>query len=262
MVEPTRPVRRRIRAIRAFRARGVLHLLVVVLVVGSGTLGALSAQGALILDGTTIRVVAPARGAVSEQMAAAQNGEITIELQPHSGADATSATGAMDAMDGTRVLSTPAPEPVAAIPLPAPPPVRSGSVGTSLPWAGPTGYVDGDGSLTWPVPGGYVSQYFWGGHQAVDIAHAYGGAVLAADTGTVVSAGWQNNGGGLVVTIQHSDGRVTGYNHLGAVLVSAGQGVVRGEQIATVGCTGICTGPHVHFAVIVNGVLVNPLRYL
>ena len=262
MVEPTRPVRRRIRAIRAFLARGVLHLLVVVLVAGSATLGALSAQGALTLDGTTIRVVAPARGAVSEQMAAAQNGEITIDLRPPSGADATSATGAMDAMDGTRVLATPAPEPVAAIPLPAPPPVRSGSVGTSLPWAGPTGYVDGDGSLTWPVPGGYVSQYFWGGHQAVDIAHAYGGAVLAADTGTVVSAGWQNNGGGLVITIQHSDGRVTGYNHLGAVLVSAGQGVVRGEQIATVGCTGICTGPHVHFAVIVNGVMVNPLRYL
>ena len=259
MVEPPRPVRRRIRAIRAFLVRGVLHLLVVVLVAGSATLGALSAQGALNPDGSAIRVVAPARGAVSEQMAAIQDGEITIDLQPPSGAEAT---GAMDATDGTRVLSTPAPEPVAAIPLPAPPPVRSGAVGTSLPWAGPTGYVDGDGSLSWPVPGGYVSQYFWGGHQAVDIAHAYGGAVIAADTGTVVAAGWQTNGGGLGVTIQHSDGRVTGYNHLGSVLVSAGQGVVRGEQIATVGCTGICTGPHVHFAVIVNGVLVNPLRYL
>jgi murein DD-endopeptidase MepM/ murein hydrolase activator NlpD len=249
-------VRRRIRAIRAFLARGVLHLLVVVLVAGSATLGALSAQGALNPDGSAIRVVAPARGAVSEQMAAIQDGEITIDLQPPSGAEATGA------MDATRVLSTPAPEPVAAIPLPAPPPVRSGAVGTSLPWAGPTGYVDGDGSLSWPVPGGYVSQYFWGGHQAVDIAHAYGGAVIAADTGTVVAAGWQTNGGGLGVTIQHSDGRVTGYNHLGSVLVSAGQGVVRGEQIATVGCTGICTGPHVHFAVIVNGILVNPLRYL
>jgi murein DD-endopeptidase MepM/ murein hydrolase activator NlpD len=256
LVDPPRPVRRRIRAIRAFLARGVLHLLVVVLVAGSATLGALSAQGALTPDLTTMRVVAPARGAVSEQMAAIQDGQITIDLQPPSGAEAT------DVTDGTRVLSTPAPEPVAAIPLPVPPPVRSGAVGTSLPWAGPTGYVDGDGSLTWPVPGGYVSQYFWGGHQAVDIAHAYGGAVIAADTGTVVSAGWQNNGGGLGVTIAHSDGRVTGYNHLGAVLVSAGQGVVRGEQIATVGCTGICTGPHVHFAVIVNDVLVNPLRYL
>jgi murein DD-endopeptidase MepM/ murein hydrolase activator NlpD len=52
------------------------------------------------------------------------------------------------------------------------------------------------------------------------------------------------------------------YNHLGSLLVSAGQGVIRGQQIAYVGCSGWCTGPHVHFAVIVNGVLVNPLRYL
>ena len=253
MVEPSRSVRRRIRAIRAVLARGVLHVLVVVLVAGSATLGALSAQGVLTLDGASIQVVAPARGAVSEQLAAAEDGAISINLQP-------SAEG--EPMEGIRVMPTPEPAPVAAIPLPAPPPVRSGSVGTSLPWAGPTGYVDGDGTLSWPVPGGYVSQYFWGGHQAIDIAHAYGGAVVAADTGTVVSAGWMSNGGGLVVTIQHADGRVTGYNHLGAVLVSPGQGVVRGEQIATVGCTGICTGPHVHFAVIVNGVLVNPLRYL
>ncbi|MGH2463043.1 MAG: M23 family metallopeptidase [Candidatus Limnocylindria bacterium] len=246
-------MRRRIRAIRAVLARGILHLLVVVLLAGSATVGALSAQGALTVDGPTIRVIAPARGAVSEQLAAAQDGEISIELVP---------SEAGEPMTEIRVMPTPAPAPVAAIPLPAPPPVRSGSVGTSLPWAGPTGYIDGDGSLAWPVPGGYVSQYFWSGHQAVDIAHAYGGAVVAADTGTVVSAGWQNNGGGLVITIQHSDGRVTSYNHLGAVLVSPGQGVVRGEQIATVGCTGICTGPHVHFVVIVNGVLVNPLRFL
>jgi murein DD-endopeptidase MepM/ murein hydrolase activator NlpD len=231
---------------------------VVVLVAGSATVGVLSAQGVLTFDESSIRVVTPARGAVSEQVAAAQdglseNGEFSIDLQPPTPGDP---------MEGTRVVPTPAPAPVAAIPLPVPPPVRSGSVGTSLPWSGPTGYVDGDGSLSWPVPGGYISQYFWGGHQAVDIAHSYGGAVLAADTGTVVSAGWMNNGGGLVITIQHSDGRVTGYNHLGSVLVSPGQGVVRGEQIATVGCTGICTGPHVHFLVIVNDVLVNPLRYL
>jgi murein DD-endopeptidase MepM/ murein hydrolase activator NlpD len=231
---------------------------VVVLVVGSATVGALSAQGVLTFDESSIRVVTPARGAVSEQVAAAQDGvtqdgEINITLQPPTPGDP---------MEGTRVVPTPAPPPVTAITLPAPPPVRSGSVGTSLPWSGPTGYVEGDGTLSWPVPGGYISQYFWGGHQAVDIAHSYGGAVLAADTGTVVSAGWTNNGGGLVITIQHADGRMTGYNHLGSVLVSPGQGVVRGEQIATVGCTGICTGPHVHFLVVVDGVLVNPLRYL
>ena len=250
MVDPTRPARRRI---RAFPARGIPHLVVVALVAGSVTLGVLTAQGVVSLDGTSIRIVPSAWGAVSEQTAALQDGEITINLSPPTEGDV---------MDSSRSVPTPAPAPVAAIPLPAPPPVRSGSVGASLPWEGPTGYVDGDGSLTWPVPGGYVSQYFWGGHQALDIAHAAGGPVLAADSGTVLSAGWMDNGGGLVIMIQHSDGRVTGYNHLGSVLVTAGQGVLRGDQIATVGCTGICTGPHVHFQVIVNGVLVNPLRYL
>jgi hypothetical protein len=259
LVDRPRPVRRRIRALRALLFRGILHSVVVVLVVGSASVGALSAQGVLTFDENAIRVVNPARGAVSEQVAAAQdgvvtqNGEITINIAPPTPGDP---------MEGTRVVPTPEPAPVTAIALPVPPPVRSGAVGTSLPWAGPTGYVEGDGSLSWPVPGGYISQYFWAGHQAVDIAHSYGSAVLAADTGTVVSAGWMNNGGGLVITIQHPDGKVTGYNHLGSVLVSPGQGVLRGEQIATVGCTGICTGPHVHFAVIVDGVLVNPLRFL
>jgi murein DD-endopeptidase MepM/ murein hydrolase activator NlpD len=248
------------RWIHAFPSRGLPHLLVVGLVVGSVMVGVLTAQGVLALDETGIRVVTTARGAVSEQVAAAADEQVAFELTP-------SPEGAVmdgsDAMDELRVEPTPPPAPVAAIPLPAPPPVRSGSIATpSLPWAGPTGYVDGDGSLSWPVPGGYISQYFWSGHKALDIAHSYGSAVVAADAGTVTSAGWMNNGGGLVVMIQHSDGRVTGYNHLGSILVSAGQVVARGQQVARVGCTGICTGPHVHFQVIVNGVLVNPLRYL
>jgi len=250
LVDPSRPVRRRIRAIPA---RGIPHVAVVALVAASVVVGVLSAQG--LLNATSIRPVAAVLGAVSEQAAAQQDPGFSVDIAP-----TTDYEG--DVMDGTRAIPTPMPEPVAAIPLPAPPPVRSGGVGASLPWAGATGYVDGDGSLLWPVPGGYISQYFWSGHLAIDIAHAAGGAVVAADTGTVTSAGWMNNGGGLVVMIQHSDGRVTGYNHLGSILVSAGQSVMRGEQIAVVGCTGICTGPHVHFQVIVNGVLVNPLRFL
>lgn len=250
LVDPSRPLRRRIRAIPA---RGIPHVAVVALVVASMGVGVLSAQG--LLDPSSIRPFASVLGAVSEQAAAEQDPGFSIDIQP-------STENEGDVMDGTRAIPTPIPAPVAAIPLPAPPPVRSGAVGASLPWAGSTGYVAGDGSLAWPVPGGYISQYFWSGHLAVDIAHGAGGAVVAADTGTVTSAGWMNNGGGLVVMIQHSDGRVTGYNHLGGILVTAGQAVMRGEQIATVGCTGICTGPHVHFQVIVNGVLVNPLRFL
>jgi murein DD-endopeptidase MepM/ murein hydrolase activator NlpD len=54
----------------------------------------------------------------------------------------------------------------------------------------------------------------------------------------------------------------TVYNHLGSIWVSPGQAVARGQGIGGVGCTGICTGPHVHFEVIVGGYKVNPLRYL
>lgn len=261
MVDSSRPVRRRRRRrSHATAARGISHLAVVALLTGSVSFGVLASQGIIALDATSFEVVAPARGAVSEQAAAAQDGSFTVELEPE-------VVGAVesDPMAETRVLPTPAPEAPVAIILPPPPPTvrSSGSpAGTSYPWSGPTGYVEGDGSLTWPVPGGYVSQYFWSGHQGLDIANTAGNPVVAADTGTVVSAGWQSNGGGIVITIQHSDGRTTVYNHLGATLVSAGQGIVRGQQIAVVGCTGWCTGPHVHFVVIVNGVIVNPLRYL
>ena len=118
------------------------------------------------------------------------------------------------------------------------------------------------GALAWPVPGGTISQYFHAGHLALDIAAPYGSRVNAADGGTVTWAGWKNNGGGLVVTIDHGNGIVTVYNHLGSIWVSPGTVVARGAGIAGVGCTGMCTGPHVHFEVIVNGVITNPLRYL
>jgi murein DD-endopeptidase MepM/ murein hydrolase activator NlpD len=239
------------------------HLVVVALVVGSVSVGVLTARGIISINGTGFQIVAPARGAISEQTAAVQDTPVTIEIEPETPVTPVTAEAADgDLMAETRTLPTPAPEVPVAIILPAPPPVRSGAVGPSLPSAGPTGYVDGDGSLTWPVPGGYVSQYFWSGHLGVDIAHAAGGAVVAADTGTVTQAGWVDNGGGMVITIAHADGRTTQYNHLGTILVSAGQGVVRGQQIAQVGCSGWCTGPHVHFVTIVNGVIVNPLRFL
>jgi murein DD-endopeptidase MepM/ murein hydrolase activator NlpD len=116
--------------------------------------------------------------------------------------------------------------------------------------------------LAWPVPGGSVSQYFHGGHRAIDIAAPYGSTVVAAAEGRVTWAGWRNNGGGLVVAIDHGNGLVTRYNHLGSIWVGPGQWVARGQGIAGVGCTGICTGPHVHFETILNGVAINPLRLM
>jgi murein DD-endopeptidase MepM/ murein hydrolase activator NlpD len=117
------------------------------------------------------------------------------------------------------------------------------------------------GRLAWPVPGGAISQYFHAGHLALDIAAPYGSMVVAAQSGIVTWSGWRNNGGGYVISIDHGNGMTTVYNHLGNLWVSSGAYVAAGQGIGAVGCTGICTGPHVHFEVIVNGIIDNPQRY-
>lgn len=107
-----------------------------------------------------------------------------------------------------------------------------------------------------------ITQYYSSHHRAIDIAARYGSPVMAAADGIVTWAGWRSNGGGYVVAIDHGFGIVTFYNHLSRILVQRDQKVVDGQIIGRVGCTGICTGPHVHFAVEVNGIWVNPLRFL
>lgn len=156
---------------------------------------------------------------------------------------------------------TPVPVDPAATPLPGPNRIAVGT--TERPLAPVVAVVAPvGGPLAWPVPAGSVTQYFHAGHLAIDIAGSYGSSVVAAEAGVVTSAGWRNNGGGLVIVIDHGNGIQTLYNHLGSIWVNAGQAVARGQGIAGVGCTGICTGPHVHFEVVVNGVIQNPMRYL
>jgi murein DD-endopeptidase MepM/ murein hydrolase activator NlpD len=159
-------------------------------------------------------------------------------------------------------LATPVPIDPDATPLAAP--STASNVGSTTSSAGTTTRVAAPASaaLVWPVVGGSISQYFHAGHLALDIAASYGNTVVAAQAGTVTSAGWRNNGGGNVISIDHGNGMITVYNHLGSIWVSPGQYVSASQGIGGVGCTGICTGPHVHFEVIVNGVIDNPLRYL
>ena len=159
-------------------------------------------------------------------------------------------------------LPTPVPVDPDATPLAAPQTGVGATANVRSPTVRVAQPVPTNGALVWPVPNGAISQYYHAGHLALDIAAPYGSTVVAAKAGTVTWAGWRNNGGGYVVAIDHGGGMQTVYNHLGSIWVGLGQYVVAGQGIGGVGCTGLCTGPHVHFEVIVNGVIDNPLRYL
>jgi len=98
-------------------------------------------------------------------------------------------------------------------------------------------------------------------HKGVDWAVPTGTPVYASCGGTVIKAGW-GSGYGYCVYISHPDGRVTRYGHLSKVLVSAGQSVSQGQRIALSGNTGVSTGPHLHFEILIGGSQVNPLKYI
>lgn len=122
-----------------------------------------------------------------------------------------------------------------------------------------------------PISGGRLSSQFGrrsaptrgasSYHKGVDWATPVGTAVIASSGGVVAKAGW-GSGYGYVVYINHPDGKQTRYGHLSKVLVSAGQTVSQGQKIALSGNTGVSTGPHIHFEILVNGSQVNPLKYL
>lgn len=128
----------------------------------------------------------------------------------------------------------------------------------------------GGGQLLWPVSGPVTSDFGWRTspishtrefHAGIDIAAPYGARVHAADDGVVVFVGAMS-GYGNVVAVDHGGGLATTYNHLSASYVAEGERVARGASIAAVGCTGYCTGPHLHFEVRINGRPVDPLPYL
>ena len=98
-------------------------------------------------------------------------------------------------------------------------------------------------------------------HKGVDWATPVGTAVVASNGGVVTRAGW-GQGYGYCVYIHHADGRDTRYGHLSKVLVKVGQTVSQGQKIALSGNTGVSTGPHLHFEILIGGSQVDPLKYL
>jgi murein DD-endopeptidase MepM/ murein hydrolase activator NlpD len=122
---------------------------------------------------------------------------------------------------------------------------------------GPTG----TGSFIWPTPLHYLSGYDYNpslGHPAIDIAGDTGHGIVASDTGVVVYAGWNNYGYGNVIVIDHGNDWQTLYAHLSQVNVGCGQAVFQGNLIGLMGCTGNCSGSHLHFEVRYGDGFVNP----
>lgn len=122
----------------------------------------------------------------------------------------------------------------------------------------------------WPVTG-FVSSSFGqrnspfgrGGqfHKGLDISNRIGTPVVAPAEGTVIMAGLDGAYGNSV-EIEHGGGIVTKYAHLQKSVVKSGQYVKRGETLGYIGMTGRTTGPHLHYEVRLNGVPVNPMRYI
>ncbi|HIK27880.1 MAG TPA: peptidoglycan DD-metalloendopeptidase family protein [Oscillatoriaceae cyanobacterium M7585_C2015_266] len=118
----------------------------------------------------------------------------------------------------------------------------------------------------WPAKGELTSGYGWRWgrmHNGIDIAAPIGTPIVAAASGVVIYAGWNDGGYGNLVEILHPDGSISRYAHNERILVRQGQSVEQGQQIAEMGSTGFSTGPHCHFEIHLPGQgAQNPLAFL
>lgn len=133
--------------------------------------------------------------------------------------------------------------------------VVAGPGSCQVPEGGPVGST----AFIWPSANHYLSGFdFVSWHLGIDIAANTGDPVWAADSGTVVYAGWNDSGYGNMVLIDHNNGYVTAYGHLSAIYVTCGSSIYQGQALGAAGSTGNTTGPHIHFEVRQNGGFINP----
>jgi murein DD-endopeptidase MepM/ murein hydrolase activator NlpD len=126
------------------------------------------------------------------------------------------------------------------------------------------------GNMVWPVSGPISSPFGWRTHPVykdrrfhagIDIAAPMGQPIAAAASGTVISAGMRSGYGNMVV-VDHGGGLATVYAHMSSIGAREGASLAQGQQLGRVGCTGVCTGPHLHFEVRQNGEPKNPTLWL
>ncbi|HJF27005.1 MAG TPA: M23 family metallopeptidase [Acinetobacter lwoffii] len=120
-----------------------------------------------------------------------------------------------------------------------------------------------------PLPNARVSSNYGGrtmggraeNHSGLDLAAPSGTPIYATGPGIVTKSGW-GTGYGQYVEINHGNGYLTRYAHASRLIARVGDRVAAGEHIANVGCTGRCTGPHLHYEVVKDGQRKNPSTYL
>jgi virulence factor Mce-like protein len=129
---------------------------------------------------------------------------------------------------------------------------------------GPSDVPVSEEGFIWPLDGPITSPYGprWGRmHTGIDIDGVTGQPVVASADGTVVLAAYYSGYGNAVI-IDHGNGFSTLYGHLSSIDVDTGDEVRQGQVVGAVGCTGNCTGDHLHFEIRIDGVPIDPLPYL
>jgi murein DD-endopeptidase MepM/ murein hydrolase activator NlpD len=125
-------------------------------------------------------------------------------------------------------------------------------------------------SFGWPVSGPITSPFGmrtdplgrgFRMHTGIDIGAPMGSTITASAGGRIIYAGWEGGYGNTII-IDHGGATSTLYAHLSQIFISQGQDVQRGQAIGAVGCTGNCTGPHLHFEIRLNGVPTDPTARL
>lgn len=114
--------------------------------------------------------------------------------------------------------------------------------------------------LIWPVRN-TINTPFGGGHDGIDIEGLTGDPIVAAGSGRITFAGDDGDGYGTKIVINHGSGVSTLYSHLNSMKVTEGF-VKQGDVIGTIGCTGSCSGDHLHFEIHRGGTAVEPTALL
>lgn len=98
-------------------------------------------------------------------------------------------------------------------------------------------------------------------HTGIDIQVPANKKIVASESGTIVYSGFDKLYGNMII-IKHGKENYTIYGHCSKLLVKENEAVSKGQEIARVGSTGLATGPHVHFSIVINNKIVDPMNYL